>query len=143
MNWGKKIILVFIVFISGITWMVVKSSIQKTDLVTTNYYEKELKYQDKIDEMNRVQTLSAPVQVDIKNNELTIVFPKDFAGKLIDGQALLYCPSDANKDFKKDFSIQDEPLKIVLPKNTRGLHELQLSWKLGNIAYYFEHKIII
>ena len=43
MSWGTKILIVFILFVGGILFMVIKSSIQKTDLVTTDYYAKELK----------------------------------------------------------------------------------------------------
>lgn len=143
MNWGNKILIVYIVFVTGIVFMVFKSSSQKADLVTSDYYEKELKYQDKIDEMKRVQALSDSVQFEVKNNELIIAFPKDFTGKLLTGEAFLYCPSDADKDFKKNFSVQDDVLKIALPKATKGLHELHLSWKQGNLSYYFEKKIII
>lgn len=143
MNWGAKIVLVYIVFIAGILFMVFKSSTQKTDLVTTDYYVKELKYQDKIDEMNRVQALSAPVELAIQNNEVIIQFPKDFSGKHLTGEAVLYCPSDENKDIKNTFSLQDEPLKIIIPAKNKGLHELHLSWKDGTVTYYFEKKIFI
>ena len=54
MNWGYKILLVFAVFVAGILFLVYKSSNQKMDLVTTDYYEKELKYQQKIDAMDKV-----------------------------------------------------------------------------------------
>jgi hypothetical protein len=143
MNWGKKILIVYIVFVAGIVFMVFKSSTQKTDLVTTDYYAKELKYQDKIDEMNRVQALSAAVEVVIKDNALIIQFPKDFAGKKLTGEAVLYCPSDENKDLKNNFSVQDEPVKIIIPATNKGLHELHLSWKDGGVTYYFEKKIFI
>jgi hypothetical protein len=143
MNWGKKILIVYVTFVLGILFMVYKSSSQKTDLVTTDYYAKELKYQDKIDEMGRVSSLSAPVVFEVKGNELIIQFPKDFAGRQLTGEAVLYCPSDENKDLKKDFSIMDQPLKIELPSTNKGLHELHLSWKEGSITYYFEKKIFI
>jgi hypothetical protein len=143
MNWGKKILIVYIVFVAGIVFMVFKSSTQKTDLVTTDYYAKELKYQDKIDEMNRVQALSAAVEVVIKDNALIIQFPKDFAGKKLTGEAVLYCPSDEKKDLKNNFSIQDEPVKIIIPATNKGLHELHLSWQDRGITYYFEKKIFI
>ncbi len=143
MNWGTKILIVYVVFISGILVMVFKSSTQKTDLVTTDYYAKELKYQEKIDEMNRVSALSAPVEYVIKDSSLIIQFPKDFAGKKIVGEAILYCPSDENKDIKKSFSVQDEPLQIILPAANRGLYELHLSWQDEGVTYYFEKKIFI
>jgi len=143
MNWGTKILIVYVVFIAGILLMVFKSSIQKTDLVTTDYYAKELKYQEKIDEMNRVSALSAPLEYVIKDNLLIIQFPKDFAGKKLVGEAVLYCPSDENKDIKKSFSVQDESLQMTLPAANSGLYELHLSWQDGGVTYYFEKKIII
>ena len=123
--------------------MVFKSSTQKTDLVTTDYYAKELKYQDKIDEMNRVTALSAPVEYVIKNNLLIIHFPSDFAGKKLAGEAILYCPSDENKDIQQKFSIQDAPVEIPLSSAGSGMYELHLSWQDGSITYYFEKKIFI
>ena len=143
MNWGTKIFIVYVVFILGILFMVFKSSTQKTDLVTTDYYTKELKYQEKIDEMNRVTALSAAVDYTIKDNLLTIRFPKDFAGRVLTGEAVLYCPSDENKDIKKIFSIRDESLQMTIPPAGSGLYELHLSWQDGGVTYYFEKKIFI
>lgn len=143
MNWGAKIVMVYVVFIAGILFMVFKSSSEKTDLVTADYYAKELKYQDKIDEMNRVVALSASVEFEVKADVLTIRFPKDFAGKKLTGEAVLYCPSDENKDLKNKFTLQDEPLKVIIPAKNKGLHELHLSWQEGGVAYYFEKKIFI
>lgn len=142
MNWGTKILIVYIAFIAGILLMVFKSSSQKTDLVTTDYYAKELKYQDKIDEMNRVAALSEPVGYAVKDNALIIKFPKDFAGKKLVGEVLLYCPSDENKDIKKHFSIQDELLQMPVPASG-AVYELHLSWQDGGVTYYFEKKINI
>ena len=143
MNWGTKIFIVFVVFISGILLMVFKSSTQKIDLVTTDYYAKELKYQQKIDEMNRVEALSAPVEYVIKDNILFIHFPKDFAGKKLIGEVVLYCPSDEKKDIKKNFSVQDESLQMLIPATVSGLFELHLSWQDAGVTYYFEKKIFI
>ena len=87
--------------------------------------------------------LSAAIEVVIKGNALIIQFPKDFAGKKLTGEAVLYCPSDENKDLKNNFSVQDEPVKIIIPVTNKGLHELHLSWQDGSITYYFEKKIFI
>ena len=143
MNWGNKILIVYIVFVSGIGFMVYKASTQNADLVTTGYYAKELKYQEKIDEVKRVSALSAPVEFTIKDNTLTIQFPKDFAGKQLAGEVVLYCPSDEKKDMKKNFMLKDEPLQMQIPAGNKGLFELHLNWKDGAVTYYFEKKIII
>lgn len=142
MNWGYKILFVYIAFIAGILFMVFKSSLQRFDLVTEDYYAKELKYQDKIDEMNRVSALSAPVKYEFKGKFLVIEFPNDFAGKKLVGEAVLYCPADETRDIKKRFSVQDEPLVLPVSGVKNGLYELHLGWQDGGITYYFEKKIL-
>ena len=87
MNWGYKILFGYVIFIAGILFMVLKSSTQKIDLVTADYYAKELKYQEKIDEGNRVSALSEEIRYQIKDKEIAIYFPKDFAEKKITGTA--------------------------------------------------------
>lgn len=143
MNWGYKILFVYGAFVAGILFMVFKSSSQRFDLVTTDYYAKELKYQDKIDEMKRTSALSTPVSCELKDGNLEIVFPKDFSGKQLAGEAVLYCPSDENRDLKKEFNLQDETLRVPVSGMKPGMYELHLSWKEGAVSYYFEKKIFI
>lgn len=143
MNWRYKILFVYGIFVTGILFMVFKSSTQKMDLVTTDYYAKELKFQDKIDEANRVNALSGKIQCQVINSEVIISFPKDFAGKQITGNVLLYCTADENKDIKQDFAIKDKPLKIAITPANKGLHELHISWRVNGLTYYFENKIVI
>jgi len=143
MNWGYKILIVYAVFILGIVSMVVKSSTQNTDIVTTDYYAKELKYQQRIDEMKRVSALSVPVEYAIKEQTLVIKFPKDFTGKRLSGEVVLYYPADKQKDFKQSFSVQDELVRVPLSQSSTGLYELQLSWQQDGVTYYFEKKIFL
>lgn len=143
MNWGYKILFVYAIFVAGILFLVFKSSTQNTDLVTTNYYEKELKYQDKIDQENRNNALSAPIQYEIKDHELLINFPADFKGKKINGTLVLYCPANEKKDISQDFTLQDDILHIHLPQENKGLFELQINWTADQLNYYFQHKISI
>ena len=141
MNWGYKILFVYTAFVAGILFMVFKSSSQKFDLVTPDYYAKELKYQDKINEMSRVSALSAPVTCTVSGDSLVIAFPKDFAGHKLTGEAVLYRPSDEDKDIKKVFTVQDEQLLISLSGVKKGSYELHLDWRDGEVAYYFEKKL--
>ncbi len=143
MNWGYKILIVYGIFVAGILFMVFKSSSQKMDLVTTDYYAKELKYQEKIDEVNRVNALSGKIQFEIKGNQVVLHFPKDFSGKKISGNAVLYCPSNEDKDLNQDFIVQDAPLVLQLSAGNKGLYELHISWQADGISYYFEQKIFI
>jgi hypothetical protein len=143
MNWGYKILIVYAVFVSGIMFLVFKSSSQKVDLVTTDYYAKELKYQQQLDAMDRVDRLSETVKYQINDEVLTIVFPKDFTGQKVTGDVVLYCPWNEDRDLKQNFSIQDTSLMLPLRGDNKGLYELQLSWQANSISYYFEKKLIL
>ncbi len=55
MNWGVGIAIVYILFVLGMLTLVFKSRSQKIDLVTENYYQQELAYQEEIDAKQRVE----------------------------------------------------------------------------------------
>ena len=129
--------------LAGIMFLVFKSSSQKVDLVTTDYYAKELKYQQKIDAMNRVSLLSDTVKYEADAGKLTIAFPKDFAGKKITGDVVLYCPSDEDKDITQNFSLQDSPLLVPIHVVNKKEFEIQLNWQADGTSYYFQKKLFI
>jgi len=143
MNWGYKILVVYVVFVAGIVFMVFKSSNEKMDLVTTDYYAKELKYQDKIDATTRANSLSEDIRYDINDKQIVLHFPKEFTGKKINGTAELYCPSDENKDIKQDFVADNAIVTININAGNKGQQELHISWQVNGVDYYFEKKIFI
>ena len=60
-SWGHKILFAYLAFVAGIMFLVFKASQEDYDLVTANYYEAELKYQDIIDQKENTARLSAPL----------------------------------------------------------------------------------
>ena len=143
MNWGYKIVLVYLVFISGMLFMAFKSSEQDIELVTEDYYAKELVYQQKIDEIKRTASLSKPIEVNFNQQILTITFPDDFAAKKIKGSVTLYCPSNKKMDIQRSFDSNEKKVVVMIPVTKQGLHYVKLSWSAEGISYYFEKKIII
>jgi hypothetical protein len=114
-NWGMGIAVVYIVFVVGMLSMVFLSKNQKIDLVTENYYQQELEFQEEIDAKQRAENQGCiPIltrnrggfQVDIPNSK----------GMNIEGQLWAYCPSNKVGDHV-----------IVLPKTTSGGWFLNLS----------------
>ena len=143
MNWGYKIIVVYVMFVAGMILLAYKSSTQNKDLVTEDYYAKELVYQQKIDQTKRASALTEPVEINIVNHELVITFPKEFAVKKIEGDVALYCPSDENKDINKQLALTDGKFIIKLPESTKGLNYVKINWTVDGVTYYLEKKIII
>ena len=104
MNWGYKILIVYLIFVAGIAVMVYKSTTQKIDLVTTDYYAKELKYQDRIDAVKRTGALTSKVTYEVKDQTITLLLPAEFESKEASGTVMLYYPADNSKDVNKDFT---------------------------------------
>jgi hypothetical protein len=143
LNWGHKITGIYLLFVAGIMYMVYLTSQQKVDLVTTDYYGEEIRYQDRINESGRATALSQPIQYDIKHSVLNIRFPKEFEGKSLSGEVQIYCPADDKKDLYRNIDATDNAMKITIPEANKGAHVLKIKWKAEGITYYFEENIFI
>lgn len=143
MSWGYKILFVYLAFVAGIAVVVIKSSNDKIDLVTKDYYAKELKYQDRIDALKRTKALSSQLQYEVKDNKVFITLPAVFESKEVNGDILLYYAADDNKDVKKAFTSSNRTTAIDLPAAAKGSYHLQVSWVCEGYAYYFEENLFL
>ncbi|HEX6848760.1 MAG TPA: FixH family protein [Chitinophagaceae bacterium] len=141
LSWGYKIAFVYIGFVVFIGILVFKASNQKFDLVTKDYYEQELEYQQVIDHAANTSRLSTKVRIEKKEGELRINFPDEMKNrkKLVD--FYLYHAADAKKDFRKSFQLDENELTQALPAGMNGMYELKLSWEAEGVKYYFEQKL--
>lgn len=140
-SWGYKILFLYLSFVAGILFLVFKASKENYDLVTKNYYEAELKYQEVIDRKTNTAKLSAPVRIENTKTKIRVEFPADFSDKTITGDAYLYCPSDARKDIRRPINSKDLAFEWILPGSPSGLYELKLSWVSDGVEYYKEEKV--
>jgi hypothetical protein len=141
LSWGYIITSGYLVFVAGIVFLVYKASSEKFDLVTKDYYEQELKYQEVIDESANTARLSAPLVVERSGNQLQIGFPAEMRSKKKTIDFYLYYPADAKRDFRKTIEIKDNELLQPLPSAMKGQYQLKLSWEVEGVKYYFEKKL--
>jgi hypothetical protein len=141
LSWGHLITFGYLAFVGGIGFLVYKATSQKFDLVTNDYYDQELKYQQVIDQSANTAKLSAPLTIDKINGELKISFPAEMKDKkkLID--FYLYYPADAKKDFRKTININENDFTQPLPAAMKGMYELKLLWEVDSVKFYFEKKL--
>ena len=73
---------------------------QKVDLVSADYYEKELKFQGQIDraERTRREASQAAVAYDAAHQQITVSLPPGQAQGNVSGSVELYRPSAADLD---------------------------------------------
>jgi hypothetical protein len=140
-SWGHKILFVYLGFVAGILFLVYKANQERFDLVTPNYYDAELKFQNVIDDKQRVAELSAPPKISHSVNKISIQLPGEFLNKDVKGELYLYRPSDASKDVKRSFNTNKSFVEIPLDKDLAGSYEIKLSWQADGKTFYNEQRI--
>lgn len=143
MSWGYKILSVYVLFVAGIMFLVFKTSQEKVDLVTKDYYEQELKYQDRIDQVSRAASLSSDLSYQVGEGMVNVKFPAEMKGKAIEADMLLYCPSDKQKDISKKLETTTAEMAMPIPNSYKGMFELKIHWKSEGSDYYSSHKFFI
>jgi len=140
-NWGTKIAIVYLLFVAGILFLVMQSSRQKIDLVTPDYYEQEIKYQERIDQSKRADALTGKLTVDRSGDSLTLRFPEEMAEKTIRGSVWIYYPADESLDVKTSFETRNGQHLLVLPANAdrTGMFIVKTGWNCEGIEYYTEN----
>jgi hypothetical protein len=141
MDWGKGILLSIIGFVALImTLVIISVRMEGIELVTENYYEAEIKYQDRIDEESLALRLDRTVityNSDGKN--LILDLPVGTIGKL-----QLFRPSDASLDWEIGVQVSDTISTLIsLDDFKEGYWRIQLSWTEAGKNYYEEKKIML
>lgn len=144
LNWGHKILVVFIAFVAMMVTLVYKSIKTDFDLVSKEYYKDELAFQEVIDGKNNALALSTPSNVSIENKELVIQLPAEMKNTNLKGSIWFYCPVDASFDKKMDL-ITDKNAKqlIALSDFQPANYIVKLQWNADGKKYYAEQSIRI
>ncbi|MDE3237032.1 MAG: FixH family protein [Bacteroidota bacterium] len=143
MNWGNKLVVVFVGFATFIGTLVYKATTTKFDLVTKDYYKEELRYQDQIDGMANAAKVSA-VTVAQGPQALMIQFPKEMKGTKLEGQVWVYCKTDAENDKKIAVTVDDSGKQLILKKGfPKGAYQLKINWKAGGESFYTQKDVLI
>ena len=143
MNWGKSIVLSFILFAAFIGTLVTVCLRQDISLVSKDYYKEELLYENQLTRLKNVSQLeSKPVIKVLENKTIQITF--DRFNDMENGELRLFRPSDSSKD--KKYSIvptsnatQEFPTTDLTP----GMYRAKMQWTMNGKEYFFEEIIFI
>jgi nitrogen fixation protein FixH len=141
-NWGFGILVFILMFITFITTLVYKCSQHDVDLVSRNYYDLEIQYQQQIDKMNNSAALSQPVMISSKDNYVTFQFPEKFRNSKLEGKIVFFKPDNSSHDFEVPLALNSD-LMQTLPSNAMaaGRWNVKVNYKDGQTEYYTEEKI--
>src|SRR5215471_10819356 len=143
MNWGHKLTIVFVGFAALIGTMVYKCTQQKFDLVSDDYYNQELKYQDKIDGSKAASEIS-PVKISQTASDVIIQMPQELKGLSLKGDVWLYCANKAANDVKLPLSLDANGIMEINKSHIAGSrYTAKITWSGGGTNYYKELALII
>lgn len=143
-NWGTGITIFIVFFLLMNVVVIIFAFSQKVDLVTPNYYEKELKYQDEIDAQQKTLDMTEKINVEYQSEALVIQLPNKFSVKELEGIILLYRPSDSSKDIKIALHPDSTGTQLVPTAGLRkGFWKVKINWSSENASYADEKSIFI
>ncbi len=144
MNWGHKITIVIILFIVTMLGMVFISFKQTNDMLDSNYYEKELKYQTIIDASKRLNTIQSTTLMNQNETFLTIQIPSSLTNGFQSGTAE-FLKLDNEKQDKKVELKPDTSGMIQVSKTpfSKGNYKVRIDFESGGTQYYREESVII
>jgi hypothetical protein len=144
LNWGKGIVFSIIIFLTLSLAMVFHFMNQRVDLVTDNYYEKTLIYQNNINEAKRSSKIDKAVVLEYTGNQLKFVFPDSIAPQMSDAELYFYRPSDSKMDFKTLIRVEKNgELVLDISKIVRGYWKVRMKWLMNKESYSIERTVII
>lgn len=144
MNWGNKLLITFLVFGAGMTYLVYRSMHTNFELVEKDYYKTELKYQEVIDASNRVKYLSSPVKLQITAAGILLQLPEEMKNRKPEGDVWFYCSYNSAKDKKIKLTLNDEAGQLI-PGGTisPGAYTVKINWVAEDKNYYSENTLTV
>ena len=144
MNWGNRLLIVFIVFGTGMGYLVYRSTQTNFELVEKEYYKSELQHQQVIDAHNLAVALNTEVVIKNSTSGVQIVLPAEMKNQVITGTVWFYCAYKASNDRKFKLEPDKEAQQFFSATTIpAGKYTARISWNANAKAYYSEKEISV
>lgn len=144
-NWGTGIVIGMIAFMGFIMFMVITMMTDKEydhDMVTENYYAKDLVYQNEIDAEKKANSLTSKIKIEKSSEGLHIYFPEELQEKNVSGSIQMYRPSNEKLDFQIPLQIENSTMLIEDSKLVGGSWKVTIAWEMDGEQYLFKKAIV-
>ena len=143
--WPVAIISYFALGITFLVAFIIWASRQHEDLVSQNYYETEIRYQQQIDRLNHSQQFDMlpVVTYDTARRSIIINLPTGAAADAA-GRIHLYRPSDARLDCNLPLAINGQGVQELDAKHLAGgLWKVRVQWTVEGREYFCDRSVIV
>ncbi len=143
-NWGHGIVVTMGIAMSLILVLVYFSYQQTIDLVTEDYYPKQLVYENQIDKQKAYESLGEKVEIEM-GKMITFKFPSIVTyPDSITGTIHLYRPSNRQLDLQLPILL-DSAFSQHLPLSAlkNGKYEFIIDWQADGKSYLMKEFVIV
>lgn len=143
-SWGHGVIVALGLFMSFILFMifVYSNGMKNSELISDNYYEDELAYQEIITAKNNADELTEkPVYLQTAEG-ISVTFPKETAPENSKVNFELFRTDDSNLDVKKEVTLDAQnQLKIPGKVIFAGSYTLKIKWENNKKTYQVDYDV--
>jgi hypothetical protein len=136
MNIGNWIVVSFVLFALFIATLVTVCMRQDISLVSRNYYEDEIRFQEQIERQRNTNSLASKPTLAVDGRMLTLHLNQDMP--VTAGTVSIFCPADARMD--RTFSITPAAATQQFDLNglNTGMYRVRFRWARHDKEYYQE-----
>jgi hypothetical protein len=114
------------------------------ELVTEDYYAKELAYQDKIDAGKNLHQADFDVEVKMVDGKLKLMFDQLPNNKSLQGEVKFYKPDDEKMDEVHSIVLSENSNEMEISSiGKHGRYKVQVSFQLEGKAFYKEQELML
>lgn len=141
MSIGKWIVVAFVLFAGFIGTLVTVCVKQDINLVSKDYYQQELAYQNQVERISNTLSMENKPTVQVYNgNVIEIHFTKD--DSITKGTMELFCPSDPSMD--RSFNLvplAGNSRRVEVSSLKKGMYRAKIYWENSGKQFYYEEVI--
>lgn len=143
--WPYAIVICMILFMGYIAQFVYQAMNQDIGLVSKDYYQQEIRYQDRIESTKRTQVLGdVQLNYNVESKYILLQMPSTYKGKNLSGAITLFRPSDDSLDKEIPLRLgRDQSQLLETQRLENGLWKVRVNFTDGQATYYTEKTIQI
>lgn len=143
MNFGGKIVILYLSFVALILTLVFNCYSMDVDLVSSDYYAQEINFQQKINATNNEKDLKSSITHAINGKSIVLSIDSALLSNDFKGTVTFFRPSDSKKDVSLKMNFINNEQVIDAKNLIHGAYKLQLSWTSNQKNYFKEDVIFI
>lgn len=142
--WPYSLVAFFAIAIVGTATLVTIAVTHRTELVAPDYYNQEMLFQRRFDQMKRTLPWEGGIAVDYTAANVRVRLPKEHATLGVTGTIEFYRPSSAGADRSVPLALDGEGLQLLpTPDLASGLWKVRIQWKAGGDEFFADRNLIV